>query len=428
MKKYDLVSIETILKAIDRDQEALSQIYKAYYKRVYFIAVQFFRNTDIAEDIVQEVFIKVYNQIESLKDPNTFNTWLHTVTYRTCLNHNRRKLKLITLTDYEEIEDFVDLNQQTVEEQVSNELIMDVIMDALEDMNPSLKTIAILRFLEGMKVEEISDIVGIPKGTVGTRLIKIRQILQKALENKGITTKQYGAIILSPAVIHQAYLLLNQKYIINDITSTSILDNVLKAVVVVKQTAFITKIIFVGLSTGLIISGLLFWELFSNQKSEVPMDYIQTIDSPAKIVDITYDDSWTNGVIALNIDTTNDNYDKIYVNGVEFTKVIKNGSYTVQLIKDGNVIDQREITISNIDRDSPYGEGFKQNNQYILYLKDNLSGVDQDSIKYFKNGELSDDYLYDEVNQSIIIENDSISTHNFSIDDYAGNRLNITIK
>ena len=41
---------------------------------------------------------------------------------------------------------------------------------------------------------------------------------------------------------------------------------------------------------------------------------------------------------------------------------------------------------------------------------------------------LSNDYLYDEVNQSIIIENDDVSIHNFSIDDYAGNRLNITIE
>ena len=431
MENFDTISIETIINAIDGEEEAFSEIYKAYYRRVYFIAVQFFRNTEIAEDIVQEVFIKVYNQIKNLKDPNTFNAWLHTVTHRTCLNYNRRNLKLAILNEYEDIEDFVDSKQQTVQKQVTDELIMDVIMGALEDMKPSLKTIGILRFFEGMKVEEISDIVGVPEGTVKTRLIKIRQTLQKALENEGISTKQYGAIMLSPAVIYQAYLLLNQKYMIKETTSTSILNNVLKAEVVVKQTAFITKMIFAGLSSIAVVSGVLFWQLSSNGSSEVnvaPMYNIQMIDSTAKIVDITFDTGWTNSVVTLNVETTNDNYDKICVNGVEVIKVLKNGSYTVQLIKDDVVIDQREITVSNIDKDHPYGEGLKLNNQYILYVKDDLSGVDKDSIKYFKNGELSDDYLYDEVNQSIIIENDYVSTHDFFIDDYAGNRLNITIE
>jgi len=435
MEELNTVSIETISKAMNGEEAAFSKIYKAYYKKVYFIAVQFFRDKEIAEDIVQEVFIKVYGQLKDLREPKAFGTWLQTVTYRTCLNYNRRKLKVITFSDYDRIENYVDLKQPTVEAQVTDELIKEIIINALENMKPSLKAVGILRFFEGMKVEEISTIIGIPEGTVGTRLMKIRQILQKALEKEGISMKQYGLSILSPAVIRQAYLLLSQKYSLNETTSTTILDTVLKSIGI-KKSLLIPKIFLGGLSAVVIVSSVLFYNQFYSKNTLGANDgsieqSVKTFDSQketVKILDITYDDSWTNGLVTLHIETTNDNYDKIYVNGIELLKVLENGSYTIELIKDDIVIDQREISISNIDRDSPYGEGVKKDNQYVLYLLDDLSGVDQDSIKYIKNGVLSNDYLYDEVNQSIIIENDDVSIHNFSIDDYAGNRLNITIE
>jgi len=68
------------------------------------------------------------------------------------------------------------------------------------------------------------------------------------------------------------------------------------------------------------------------------------------------------------------------------------------------VINSSEITISNIDRDSRYGEGVKKDNQYILYLQEDLFRVNQDSIKYSKNGMLSNNYFYTGVNRSNIIE------------------------
>jgi len=68
------------------------------------------------------------------------------------------------------------------------------------------------------------------------------------------------------------------------------------------------------------------------------------------------------------------------------------------------IINSSEMTISNIDRDSRYVEGVKKDNQYILYLQEDLFRVNQDSIKYSKNGMLSNNYFYTGVNRSNIIE------------------------
>ena len=97
MKETQILDDKTIIKAQNGDTEAFSEIYRAYYKKVYFIAHQYFRDEEMAKDIVQETFILVHKKINQLREPKTFPAWLRKVTYSLCVNQSRKKQRIVDL-------------------------------------------------------------------------------------------------------------------------------------------------------------------------------------------------------------------------------------------------------------------------------------------------------------------------------------------
>jgi hypothetical protein len=149
------------------------------------------------------------------------------------------------------------------------------------------------------------------------------------------------------------------------------------------------------------------------------------VEEVAQIVTINYSAQWQQTPVILDVITSNDNYDKITINDMENLKISDNGTYTVKLIDDNEVINQQVITITNIDRKSPKVTTDKDNNNYYFYITDDLSGVDVSNIKYIKNGVISSDYTY--ANNTLVMPYDSISTHEIYIYDYAGNVTTTTV-
>ncbi|MFV0395509.1 MAG: RNA polymerase sigma factor [Coprobacillaceae bacterium] len=432
MSKEDLVSEEIVLDAINGNPEAFTQIYQAYYKRVYFMAIQFFKNEEVAKDIVQEVFIKVYKQLKKLKVPKAFSSWLHVITYRECQNHNRRKMKIFELGKEEYIEDFPDVNEIDITDKVENERIKDEIMNILNTMSEPLRTVAILRFFEELKLQEIADVLDIPKNTVSSRLIKIRKILSTNLEKKGIH-KQYGTIIFSPTLIHEIYNMMFDKCTMNDVTANNILNTILSgSAATTGGISILTKLFLGSLIPAFTVSGIVLWSqsITKEAKVETKPSILQTleIEDLAIITDVIYNDNWTNEEVQIEVQTSNNNYDKICINNEEILQIHTNGSYNIQLFKNNQIIDEREIIISNIDQEHPSARGVEENNDYVLYLSDNTSGIDSQSIEYYKNGIISNAYIYNSNERKIVFENDKTSIHEFYVRDYAGNILSITVK
>lgn len=436
MSRLNEISEEVILRAMNGDTEAFTELYKAYYKRVYFMSAQFFRNSELAKDVVQEVFIKVYKQIENLKTPKAFSSWLHVITYHECQNKARRKkFKMYELSEDEKIEDFPNVNEVDVVGQVENERVKEIIMESLEKLSDPLKEVAILRFFEELKTQEIADILEVPRSTVSTRIIKIKKVLSSDLERKGVQ-RNFGIAILSPTLIHEVYGILSKKYSIDETAANEILQAILAggSIATAGGIAIATKILLGGLTGAAIIGGV--W-MVNQEEEPKPDTQIEWISLPsiepieeetAKIKDITYDTTWTSSSVHINVETTNNNYDKILINDSETLDVIDNGNYIIKLLKEDDILDEREIIISNIDRNSPVATGEELGNDYLIYLKEDISGINKNSIEYYKNGMITDDYTYDEVSNTLTIENEKSSVHELYVSDNAGNLLTITLK
>lgn len=435
MEGPNQVSEETILKAMHGDEEAFTKIYKFYYKRVYFMGVQYFKNEDKAMDIVQEVFIKVHQQIARLQSPKAFSSWLHVITYRECHNQYKRKSRVIELRGDEHIEDFADINEINIVDLVENERVRETIMVSLDTMSTQLRMVGVMRFFDELKIEEIADVLDIPKSTVSSQLQKIKKILENDLKKEGfVPTASYSLLIFSPHFLYEIYEKLSDKYSVSESVALDILQKVMTGTVAAKSgsAAMLPKFLIGGLTSAVVIG--IFISLHQNPSpateepiadispplvNEEPKEELATIES------VTYNTEWTNEKIEVDVKTSSSNYDALLINDSESLYIVENGTYHIQLIKDGQIIDEKIIVISNIDIESPYGISERDGNTFTIQIYDDVSGVDPNSIIVLRNGVPSNDYTYDVVKNVLVITTHKSYNDTIYIYDYAGNVFEI---
>lgn len=444
MGKYANVSEEVISKAIDGDTEAFTEIYHTYYSRVYFMAIQFSNNNEeTAKDIIQEIFIKVHKQFSTLKNPEAFSSWLYIISYRECLNHNRRKSNIRELRKDESIEEYEDINNISIKEKIENDMIRETVASSLDTMNPTLKTIGMLRFAEGLKVEEIANILGISRNTVGSRLRSIRKILSRDLEEQGITLSRNTVLgVISLPMMQEAFQLLIEKTVINETAALDILNKVLISEIgmsaaktsSVAKTSATTKSVLGSMAVAATLGCVVMMNQGADEEistsfdtGQMMTDYIPQDDS-AKITTINYNTNWTNEPITIDVGTTNDNYNQILINDEETVQIEENGQYIIKLMRENKIIDQKEITVSNIDYDSPNGSWESEKNHFTIHLYDEVSQVYPNSIQLLIDGVESKDYTYDYQTNTITIDCIVDKVYVFYVSDYAGNILEINIE
>jgi RNA polymerase sigma-70 factor, ECF subfamily len=138
--------------------------------------------TDIIDDLAQEVFLKVYNGLNSFRFDSKFYTWLYRITINKCRDEIRRKWwkKFVPLTNVE----IADTGAFTVESpsSVGNDGFSDAIRLALQKLPKHQKEIIILKDIEDYSYEEISQILDCEMGTVKSRLSRARAALREVLQ------------------------------------------------------------------------------------------------------------------------------------------------------------------------------------------------------------------------------------------------------
>lgn len=423
---------DIIRKAQQSDTEAFSKIYKAYYNKVYFIAFQYYRNEESAKDIVQEVFIRVHKKIDALKEPKAFASWLSRITYTTCVNYNRTKLKTVDLGETITVEDFIDNRHSSISDELEGKRVNEIIMESLQNMSIPMKSVGLLRYYDGLQIGEIANILDVPRGTVNSRISRIKVKLQEDLKRNGISPKNYS-MVLAPATITLAYQTLSATIVLGSASANELLETIVHAKTLLKSGSLL-KLALGGMATTVAVAGIL---MFNQPTTPVENDKVvaPVVSKPAKEVEevasflnVSHSEEWTNEAVNLTITTTNDNYDQILMNGIETTSVIENGTYTIQLINDEEIVDQREIEVSNIDIHSPNGSYEQHGDTFTYYLSDDVSKINPDSIRFYKNDQISEDYTYNEENNTLTIVSKGSTIDKFYISDYAGNELEIIIQ
>jgi RNA polymerase sigma-70 factor (ECF subfamily) len=181
-----------IRRCLAGDAGAWEEIVRSHNRRIYNICYRFTGSPDDAEDLAQEVFIKVYRTLGSFDlDKGAFTTWITTVT-RNLLVDNFRKKKQDRMTESIDAapadnEDAMTLGDRLQHEGPSPDAALQtqetqkMVQQALQKLSPELREAVILRDLQDMDYREIAQALKVPEGTVKSRINRGRTELARLL-------------------------------------------------------------------------------------------------------------------------------------------------------------------------------------------------------------------------------------------------------
>ncbi len=159
-------------------------------RRIYNLCYRFTSNRHEAEDLTQDVFLRVYRTLGSYRSAHGgFATWMTSVTRNLLIDHYRRT-KRDRLTDSLEdalpkLEEKQSAGRRPDQAALAGEL-SEQVQQALGKISPDLREAVILRDLQGLEYREIQEVLGVPEGTVKSRINRGRIELARLLEQMGV--------------------------------------------------------------------------------------------------------------------------------------------------------------------------------------------------------------------------------------------------
>jgi RNA polymerase sigma-70 factor (ECF subfamily) len=183
--KTDGLSDEAIALAVQRgDKEAFGILIDRYEKKLTRYARRFLSGKETIEDLVQDVFLKTYQNLQSF-DPNLkFQSWIYRIAHNTFISGLKRLKKspfhffdFDTLLSYSAIEPV----QDDAAEDAQLQLLIEQTLDTLP---AKYAEVLILHFSEGLSYKEVSDVLEVPPGTVAVRINRAKALLKEQIKKK----------------------------------------------------------------------------------------------------------------------------------------------------------------------------------------------------------------------------------------------------
>jgi RNA polymerase sigma-70 factor (ECF subfamily) len=171
------IALDVLERASVGNMDAFGQIYKATSSFVYNVAFRTTHNSADAEEVTQDVFMKIYKNLKGFQLRSAFKTWVYRITVNTAINRYRKsKKEEKNRVDYDNIIESLPDSRLATEgvAQRDNEARLNALLDMLSYEH---KTCLILREIEGLSYQEIAGTLRIPVNTVRSRLKRARQAL-----------------------------------------------------------------------------------------------------------------------------------------------------------------------------------------------------------------------------------------------------------
>jgi RNA polymerase sigma-70 factor (ECF subfamily) len=172
------------------DRDALRQLYERYHRRVLAVVVGMVRNPEDAREIVQDTFVRAFRSLDSFKGDSSFYTWLYRIAVNRAIDLQRRGSKFQS-TEFDETIGMGDdasatsgsvATSEDPFHAVRNRELARKISEAIESLTPDHRAVILLREIEGLSYEEISEVMDCSLGTVMSRLHYARKKLQAKLK------------------------------------------------------------------------------------------------------------------------------------------------------------------------------------------------------------------------------------------------------
>ncbi len=176
------ITPELIQQAVSGSQQAFRVIVQMNQGFVYAVAFRFVNDEHEAEDITQEVFVRLWKNLHVYKPEVKLTTWLYKIVTNRCLDflksrHGRQRKNKVDVDKGGFVQD-----HSTPEKEFQQQELQRIIHEATEELTPKQKAVFILRDLEGLTPEEVSEALNMSSGNVKSNLFHARQKMTEKLK------------------------------------------------------------------------------------------------------------------------------------------------------------------------------------------------------------------------------------------------------
>lgn len=179
-----------VSEALAGREDSYSKLVDKYQKPLYFHIRKMIKEVELVDDLVQEVFMKAFHNLNSYSNEYAFSTWI----YRIATNHTidylrKKKLQTLSIDQPYKTKDG-DMEMQLPDESFSTDKpVMKkerkaVVQEAIDDLPEKYRLVIEMRHMEEKTYQEIADILDLPLGTVKAHIFRARELLYKALKDK----------------------------------------------------------------------------------------------------------------------------------------------------------------------------------------------------------------------------------------------------
>ena len=174
---------ELIERCLQKDNSAWELIVGRYKRKVFHIAYKFTGRHDDAEDLTQEIFLKVFRSLEKFNRDADFSTWLSSVARNFCIDHYRasKREKEVLVEDLVAFDLAPASTGSSPHRALEDRDRRSFLLRGLEALPDKLREAVVLRDLQGLSYQEMADRLGLPEGTVKSRINRGREELSRLL-------------------------------------------------------------------------------------------------------------------------------------------------------------------------------------------------------------------------------------------------------
>src|SRR6185369_12767250 len=154
-----------VLQAQSGSHEALNELFKSVQEPLYRYIVAVVKEQQLAEDILQEVFIRIYRKLRWLREPHAFRAWCYQIASREAFRYLKRERRWA-----EQIRDEATLNVVAAGEPAYSPELVQRLPELVGELSPGSRAVVVLYYLHEMSLVETAAVLDIPLGTVKSRL------------------------------------------------------------------------------------------------------------------------------------------------------------------------------------------------------------------------------------------------------------------
>jgi len=175
--------LDLVQYAVQGDRDAFDILVTRYRDRVFNLARQMLKDSDAAEDIAQEVFVRAYRGLRNFRRESKFFTWLYRIAVNLVYTQAKREARRREIYHevYSDMKPIQTMSLESPEDCAVSGELSHMISQVIKELDPRFRQVLILREIEELDVAEVSSILKLPKGTVKSRLFRAREDLRKRL-------------------------------------------------------------------------------------------------------------------------------------------------------------------------------------------------------------------------------------------------------